>query len=172
VINDVIKNTIRFFILVLVQVLLVQNIHLGQYIILFPYILFLILLPFETPKLAVLGIAFFTGIIIDLFYDTAGLHAATCTLIGFARYYILKLLSPREGYEPGLTPNVSSMGSLWFISYAATLIFIHHLFFFYIEIFRFSELFRTLLRVFLSTIGTFSLVYVIQFLFYNTPKNK
>lgn len=169
-INDIIKNIIRFIILVLVQVLLVQHIHLGQYIILFPYILFLILLPFETPKLAVLGIAFFTGLTIDLFYDTAGMHAATCTLIGFARYYILRILSPREGYEPGLTPNVSSMGLVWFVSYAATLIFIHHLFFFYMEIFRFSEFFRTLLRVVLSTIGTFSLVYVIQFLFYNSSK--
>lgn len=171
-INNIIKISIRFILLVLLQVLIVQNIRLGSYIILFPYILFILLLPFETPKLIVLACAFFTGLTIDMFYDTAGMHAAACTLIGFSRYYILKLLSPREGYDPGLIPNVDSMGSVWFITYSAIMIFIHHLFFFYLEIFRFDEFFHTLLRVILSTIGTFCFVYVVQFLFYKTDKNK
>lgn len=140
--------------------------------ILFPYVLFILLLPFETPKLVVLFASFFLGLTIDMFYDTAGMHAAVCTLIGFLRYYILKLLSPREGYEPGLMPNVDSMGSVWFITYSLIIIFIHHLFFFYLEIFRFGEFMRTLSRVFLSTIGTFCFVYIIQFLFYKTYKNK
>ena len=171
-INNIIKNSIRFIVLVLLQVLIVQNIRLGSYIILFPYILFILLLPFETPKLTVLLCAFFMGLTIDMFNDTAGMHAAACTFIGFARYYILKLLSPREGYELGLTPNIDSMGSAWFITYSLIIIFIHHLFFFYLEIFRFNEFFRTLLRVFLSTIGTFCFVYVVQFLFYKTDRNK
>ena len=171
-INNIIKISIRFILLVLLQVLIVQNIRLGSYIILFPYVLFIMLLPFETPKLGVLVISFFTGLTIDMFYDTAGMHAAACTLVGFSRYYILKLLSPREGYEQGLVPNVDSMGSVWFITYSALIIFIHHLFFFYLEIFRFSEFFRTLLRVLLSTIGTFCFVYIVQFLFYKTDRNK
>lgn len=171
-INDIIKNTLRFIVLILLQVLIVQNIRLGSYIILLPYVLFLLLLPFETPKLTVLAIAFFTGLTVDLFYDSAGVHAATCTLIGFLRYYILKLLAPREGYDAGLKPTIDSMGAVWFVTYAGLIIFIHHLFFFYLEIFRFSEFFRTLLRVILSSIGTFSLVYVIQFLFNTNSKNK
>lgn len=171
-INNIIRNSIRFIVLVLLQVLIVQNIRLGSYIILFPYILFILLLPFETPKLVVLLCAFLTGLTIDMFYDTAGMHAAACTLIGFSRYYILKLLSPRDGYEPGQTPNIDSMGPVWFITYALLIIFIHHLFLFYLEIFRFNEFFRTLLRVLLSTIGTFCFVYVVQFLFYKTDKNK
>lgn len=171
-INEIIKNTIRFLLLVLLQVLIIQNVRLGSYIILFPYILFILLLPFETPKLVVLLLAFLTGLTVDLFYDTAGIHAAACTLIGFSRYFILKLLSPREGYELGLSPTIDSMGTIWFVMYAAIIIFIHHLFLFYLEIFRFNEFFRTLLRVLLSTIGTFSFVYVIQFLFYKSTQNK
>jgi rod shape-determining protein MreD len=172
VINEIIRNTLRFLALVLLQVLIVQNIRLGSYVILFPYVLFILLLPFETPKLAVLAIAFVTGLSIDVFYDTAGLHAATCTLIGFLRYYILKLLAPREGYDPGLTPTIESMGPVWFITYSGLIIFIHHLCFFYLEIFRFNEFFSTLLRVILSSVCTFALVYVIQFLFYSPRKNK
>ncbi|MBI3519497.1 MAG: rod shape-determining protein MreD [Bacteroidetes bacterium] len=171
-INNLIRNSVRFIVLVLLQVLIVQNIRLGSYIILFPYVLFILLLPFETPKLVVLFASFFIGLTIDMFYDTAGIHAAACTMIGFARYYILKLLSPREGYDPGLIPNVESMGPVWFITYSAIIIFIHHLFFFYLEIFRFDEFFRTLLRVLLSTIGTFCFVYIVQFLFYKADRNK
>lgn len=171
-INNIIKISIHFILLVLLQVLIVQNIRLGSYIILFPYVLFILLLPFETPKFAVLALSFFIGLVIDIFYDTAGMHAAACTLIGFVRYYILKLLSPREGYDTGLIPNIDSMGSLWFITYSAIIIFIHHLFLFYLEIFRFSEFFTTLLRVLLSTIGTFCFVYIVHFLFYKTDRNK
>jgi len=171
VINDIIKNSVRFLILILLQVLIVQNIRLGSYIILLPYVLFILLLPFETPKLWVLLIAFVTGITIDMFYDTAGIHAAACTIIGYLRYYILKLLSPREGYEIGLKPTIDSMGSIWFITYAFIIIFFHHLFFFYIEIFRFNEFFKTLLRVILSSIGTFIFVCIIQFLFYKSDKS-
>lgn len=171
-INNITKIGIRFILLVLLQVLIVQNIRLGSYVILFPYILFILLLPFETPKFAVLALSFFTGLTIDMFYDTAGMHAAVCTLIGFSRYYILKLLSPREGYDPGLMPNADSMGHVWFITYSALIIFIHHLFFFYLEMFRFDEFFSTFLRVILSTIGTFIFIYIIQFLFYKTERNK
>lgn len=169
-INEVIRNSLRFILLVLLQVLIVQNIHLGAYVILFPYILFILLLPFETPKLLVMFIAFCTGLVIDMFYDTAGIHAAVCTLVGYSRHYILKVLAPREGYDAGQSPTIQSMGAVWFITYSATMIFIHHLFFFYLEIFRFDEFFTTLLRVFLSTIGTFVFVYVIQFLFYRAIK--
>lgn len=107
-----------------------------------------------------------------MFYDTSGMHAAACTVIGYLRFYVLKLIAPREGYEVGLTPTVESMGWLWFLSYAGILIFIHHFIFFYLEIFRFDEFFRTLWRIILSSIGTFMFVYVIQFLFYKSSSQK
>lgn len=146
--------------------------RLGAYVILLPYVLFILMLPFEFPKLLVLVLAFFTGLVIDMFYDTAGMHAAACTVIGYLRFYVLKLIAPREGYEVGLTPTVESMGWLWFLSYAGILIFIHHFIFFYLEIFRFDEFFRTLWRIILSSIGTFMFVYVIQFLFYKSSSQK
>ncbi len=171
-INDIVRNTARFLLLVLLQVLIVQNIRLGPYLILFPYVLFILLLPFEMPRLLVLVLSFMLGLTIDVFYDTAGMHAAACTLMGFARYYVLRFISPREGYDPGQAPTVEYMGITWFVTYAGTLIFLHHLFFFYLEIFRFSEFFRTLLRVILSAIGTFAFVYIIQFLFYRIDRKK
>ena len=165
-----IKNIFRFVVLILLQVMIVQNINLGGYIILLPYVLIIIILPFETPRLLLLGIAFLVGVTIDLFHDSSGLHASACTLMGFSRYYVLKFISPREGYDAGVQPTVDDMGLAWYLSYAGVLIIIHHFCFFYLEAFRFSDFFRTFLRVILSSIGTFVVIYLIQFLFSNIRK--
>jgi hypothetical protein len=168
--TEIFKNILRFVILVLVQVLLIQNINLTGYVILLPYVLAIILLPFETNKIVVLFSAFLLGVFIDFFYDSSGLHASACTIMGFARHYVLKYIAPREGYDTGVRPTVEDMGLEWFLRYAGTLVVIHHLFLFYMEIFRFSEFFRTLLRVILSSAGTLSLIYLIQFLFFSSRR--
>lgn len=154
------------------QVLIVQNIHLGSYIILLPYVLIILLFPFDTPKLVLLIGSFFVGLTVDAFYDTVGLHAAACTLMAFSRYYLLKFIAPRDGYEQGLEPNIDDMGPAWFITYAGSLIFIHHFFFFFLEVFRWNEFFRTFFRILLSSIGTFAFIYVIQYLFYKTSRRR
>lgn len=156
--------------MILMQVLIIQNINLSSYVILLPYVMVILMLPFETRKLLVLFSSFALGVCIDYFYDSSGLHAFACTLTGFSRHYVLRYVSPREGYDVGVTPTVEDMGMAWFLRYAGTLVFIHHLFLFYLEVFRFSEFFNTLFRVILSTIGTFGLIYLIQFLFFTKGK--
>lgn len=154
------------------QVLIVQNIHLGSYIILLPYTLIILLFPFDTNKLVLLFASFVVGLTIDAFYDTSGMHAAACTVMAFSRYYLLKFIAPRDGYEQGLEPNIDDMGPAWFITYAGSLIFIHHFCFFFLEIFRWNEFFSTFFRIILSSIGTFVFVYVIQYLFYKTTRRR
>lgn len=156
--------------LILLQVLIIQNINLSGYIILLPYILAIIILPFETNRLIVLFASFLMGVCIDYFYNSSGLHASACTILGFSRYYVLKYVAPREGYDVGVKPIIDDMGLEWFIRYAGTLIIIHHLFLFYLEIFRFSDFFSTLLRVILSSLGTFGFIYLIQFLLYSNNR--
>jgi hypothetical protein len=154
-------------VLLLLQVLIVQNINLGGYIVMYPYVLAILVLPFETQRVVLLVISFLIGCSLDIFHDSSGLHASACTLMGFSRYYVLKFISPREGYDVGVQPTVYDMGLAWYLRYAGTLILIHHFAFFYLEIFRFNEFFSTFLRVILSSIGTFVLIYLIQFLFFN-----
>lgn len=158
--------------LVLLQALIIRNINLGTYIVMLPYVLFIIMLPFETPRLLILGLSFFLGVVMDMFYSTPGLHASACTAMGFARYYILKFVSPREGYDAGVQPTIEDMGLQWFITYAGILVIIHHFVFFYLEVFRFDEFFRTFFRTLISSIFTFLLVYLIQFLFYTNRRRK
>ncbi len=164
--NEIIRNIIRFILLVAVQVLIINNIELGRFINPFLYVLFIIILPFETPKWVVLFSAFLIGITIDMFTDTGGMHAAACVLMGYVRPAVLKLFSPRDGYEFGTQPTVQYLGVPWFMSYAGILVLSHHLFLFFLEVFRFSEFFSTFLRVLVSTVFTLFLVIITQYLFY------
>lgn len=159
------KNILRFILLVLVQVLIIKNIELGRFINPFVYVLFIIVLPFETPKWMLLVVGFILGITVDMFYDTPGMHAAACVFIAFVRPSVLNWFSPREGYEFGMQPTIQYLGVPWFLSYSAILIVLHHLVLFYLEVFRFSESFSTLLRVVISASFTLLLVVVSQYLF-------
>jgi len=171
VLNEVIRNIIRFILLVGVQVLIINNIELGRFINPFLYVLFIIILPFETPKWVVLLSSFLIGITMDMFSDTGGMHAAACVFMGYLRPGILKLFSPREGYEFGTQPTVQYLGVPWFLSYAGILVFGHHLVLFFIEIFRFSEFFSTFFRVIVSSIFTLLLIIVTQYLFYRKKQD-
>jgi rod shape-determining protein MreD len=163
--TTIIRNIIRFILLVLVQTLIIKNIELGRFINPFIYVLFIIILPFETPKWLLLLSAFLLGITVDMFYDTAGMHAAACVFMAYVRPGILKLFSPRDGYEFGTQPTIQYLGIPWFLSYAGILIVLHHMALFYIEIFRLEEFFSTFFRVIISSIFTLLLVVVAQYLF-------
>ena len=164
-VNTIGRNIIRFFVLVLVQVLVIKNIELGRFVNPFVYVLFMIVLPFETPKWMLLIIGFVLGLTIDMFYDTMGMHAAACVFIAFVRPSVLNWFSPREGYEFGMQPTIQYLGVPLFLSYSEILIVLHHFVLFFIEVFRFSEFFSTLLRVIISSIFTLLLVVVSQYLF-------
>ena len=169
-INEVIKNIIRFLFLVFFQVLILNNIQLSGYLNPFLYVLFILMLPFQTPKWLVLLLAFVLGISIDMFANTGGLHAASSVFMAFLREPILKLIAPRDGYDVVQKPTIQQFGFGWFFSYAGILVLIHHFFLFYMETFHFTEFFHTLFRVILSSIFTLTLVFISQF-FFSNPKS-
>ncbi|TND07577.1 MAG: rod shape-determining protein MreD [Bacteroidetes bacterium] len=164
--SEILRHAARLVLLVLAQGLILKNAEIGPYINPFLYILFIMQLPFETPPWLGLLLAFFTGLLVDLFYQTPGVHTTVCTFIGYLRPGILRLMSPREGYEFGFQPTMQYMGRSWFISYAAIMIVLHHLFLFFLEVLSFHEFFSTLLRVIASSGVTLLLVLVVQLLFY------
>lgn len=166
--TELVRHGLRFIGLILVQGLILKNMEAGYLINPFLYVLFIIQLPFELPAWIGLTLAFALGFFVDIFYGTMGMHMAACTLMGFARPGILRFMVPRDGYEFGQQPTMQDMGKMWFLSYAGILIVVHHLFLFFLEIFSFSDVPLTILRVILSSAATLLLVVVTQFLFYRT----
>lgn len=165
----ILKNSIRFVILVLLQVLVLNQINFFGYLDPYLYVLFILLLPFEVRGWILLLSSFFLGISIDVFSGTSGIHAAASTLAAFARPGLIRFLESSKNIEPGMEPGIKDMGFGWFFLYAIALIFLHHLVLFYLEVFKFSGFFITLLRAVINTIFTFIFVVLSQLIF-NTGK--
>jgi rod shape-determining protein MreD len=168
-INTIIKYSVLFILLVLFQGLILNNIEMGGYINPFLYVLFILVLPFETPNWLVLILGFALGICIDSFTSTLGMHTSATVFMAFARIYTLKLIRPRDGYDFNTTPSLQHMGLIWFLIYTSVLVLLHHFFLFYIESFKFSQFFATLGRVILSTIFSIVLVFIVQLFNYKPP---
>jgi hypothetical protein len=104
-----------------------------------------------------------TGIIIDLFTGSPGMHSSATVLAGFVRPSVLRIVSPRDGYEPRSEPSMLSYGFRWFLTYTLLIVLIHHTALFYLEVFRFADFFRTMLRVLLSSLFTSIFIVLIEF---------
>jgi hypothetical protein len=132
------------------------------------YILFIILLPFETPGWLLLISGFLLGLAVDIFCESMGMHTAATVLMAFLRPYILSYFAPRGGYESGSFPRIIYYGLPWFIKYSLLMVLVHHTLLFYLEMFTFQDFFLTLLRVILSTLFSASLIVLSQFFVFRT----
>jgi hypothetical protein len=167
----VLNNILRFIFLILFQGLVLNQVSLlNGYVQPLLYVMAIILLPFELPLWIVLFIALFTGFSVDIFSSTMGMHMSACLVLAMVRSFTLKLLSPREGYEYGLLPRIEDMGLIWFISYTSILVLAHHFWLFFIELFRFADIFKTLARIILSASFSVLLILLIQYLFYDKKR--
>jgi rod shape-determining protein MreD len=126
--NIVVKNIIRFVLIVAFQVLvlndsLLRNSTALSNIVLFKpfmYILFLLMLPININKNLLLVIAVVTGLIVDAFSNTYGLHACAALVVAFVRPALIRAftnISPKD-YSKAITPSISTIGFGRFFSYA------------------------------------------------------
>lgn len=165
-IRDLLKYTIMLVVLVLLQVLLLNNIQFSGYINPYMYVLFILLLPFETPRYLLLLLGFFLGLLVDIFSNTPGFHASATTFLAFLRPYTISLISPRDTIEVNTPPRLKFMGIGWFLRYTLILVLAHHLFLFFVEAFTFNGFIHTLIRSLLSTAFTSILIIISQFLIF------
>jgi len=168
----ILYSLIRFVALVFVQVFLLKNITLYNISTPYPYILFILLLPFEIPNVLLFILAFILGLTIDAFYDTPGLHAAACVLLALVRVLFISVTVQKDGFDNEPEPTLSIMGFRWFLTYAIILTFIHHTFLFLLEAFNFSDLLFILQRVINSAIFTVFLMLITGLLFFRKRERK
>jgi rod shape-determining protein MreD len=169
------RHLLRLFLLVFIQVLVLNKIEIGGvlngYFNPFLYILFLLMLPVNINKVLLLFLAFFTGLIIDIFSGTPGMHAAACLVLAFIRPGFLNLIAPREGYESTLKLTIQGMGVSTFIVYAGICTLVHHAILFFIEAFNFLNFFDLILRVFTNSLSSFALIMLSQLLSQRTKES-
>ncbi|MGE5421026.1 MAG: rod shape-determining protein MreD [Chloroflexota bacterium] len=167
-INTVLRFSGIFVLLVLLQVLLFNNIQFSGYVNPYIYLLFILLLPIEIPSWLLLIVSFITGAIVDVFSGSPGMHSSATVLAGFIRPAVLRIVTVREGYEPGSSLSMHAYGFRWFLIYTSITVLIHHTALFYLEVFRFGDFFRTFLRILLSSF--FSILFILLIEFYRREK--
>jgi rod shape-determining protein MreD len=134
------------------------------------YLVFVMLLPFSTPKWQLLILGFAIGLTVDLFTGTPGLHAGATTLMAFSRPSIIKLISGNQKFEKITEPNIGQLGGLWFFRYTLFLVLIHHFALFFLESFSFRLFGQVLLRILLSVPVSIFLIMMIMFIFKSEKK--
>ena len=145
----------------LLQVFILRNLVIFDVAFCFVYISVILFLPSSTPTTTALLVAFLIGILVDMFYNTAGLHASAAVLIAYVRGFILKVLFPSRGLENEIVISVEGMGVERFIRYIVVLTFIHHTYLFFVEAgtinFFLNTSFKILASVLFSSVVIFLL---------------
>jgi hypothetical protein len=152
----------RFLLLALLQVLVLMNMPLGQ-INLYIYPLAILFLPLEIPVMVLMLIGFFYGLFIDLFYNSAGLHASALVTLALLKNWLAVKLSPRADFDVTKTINKNLYGIGWFLQFALLMLAIHIVWVITLEEFGFGL--AWLLRVILSFVLSAILWVIYQFIF-------
>jgi hypothetical protein len=165
-------QSLRFVVYALVHVLLISRLVLFDLGWCFFYLGFLLFLPLDTPIVGQLLLSFGMGLTMDIFYDTGGLHAAAAVLLGFLRPWVLRLLTPRDGYDNADSVNVHQMGWQWFGVYLVLLVLLHHLAFFVLELGSFQHFGITLAKMLVSALFTGLALLIVQLLFFPVRRGR
>ena len=168
--NKTALQIIRFVVLVLLQVLVINHIRLGGYVHPYIYLIFIMLLPINIQNWQLLLIGFGLGLSVDLFTGTPGLHAGATTLMAFCRPRIIKLISGTLKFENIYEPNLNQLDGMWFLRYVFCMVFVHHFALFLMESFSFHLFGQILLRILLSVPVSMFLIMMILYIFKTDKK--
>jgi len=166
-VSDLVRNIIRLIVFILVQVFLLNKIpHLHRFIVPYLYFLFILWLPYTTPRLLLLGIGFITGLSLDYFKMTPGLHAAACVLMAYARPFVITILSPKDTTEfTHKEPSPKGMGWSPYLVYAFILTLVHHTYLTLLEWMQFGSFVSFILKILATTAISMLLIIIVELLF-------
>ena len=149
--------------LAMLQVLVLNQMHIWGYATPFLYIYFILKLNTRTSRNALMLWAFALGLVIDIFGNTPGMNAASVILLAFSRTSILRLVTLRD-IDEGFRPSVRSMGVSSFMRYVFLSCSLFCTVLFLIDIFSFYDFPVLLLKILSSIISTMLCVFCVEML--------
>lgn len=172
--NNLVKNSIRFILFILIQVFVLFRIQpLHQFIVPYLYFIYIFWLPFNIPRLGLTFIGFFFGLSLDYFTKTPGLHAAPCTLIAYLRPFLVNILIRQEGTELNFrSPSITSMGFAPYATFALILTLIHNGYLVFLEFLDYGSIGFFAGKVLATTGVSMLLILVTELLFYRKDRHR
>lgn len=155
-----------FFLYIIFQVYLFDELTLFGVSSAHVFLLYLFMLPVETPLFILYLVTFLMGLTIDSLSNTYlnGLHAASALIAIALRPYILQTLT--ANYRSKNEISLRNQNYLWYAGYLLSLFFIHHVFYYFLEAFSFKNFFFTWLKILASTFYSFLIGFLLCVLFY------
>jgi rod shape-determining protein MreD len=163
---------LRLILLLAIDIFLVSRLEIGIYFVPHIYFLSLLILPVRTTKSVLLFFGFFSGLVMDLFMSTGGLHAAASTMLAFVRIFTLRFYMAPEDEDNNISPGLYSFGPRKYLIYSTILILVHQLTFFSLEVFKTDSILLILKKTMASTALNVLLLVCIQMLFMKPAKKK
>lgn len=162
------KNSIRFILLVLLQVFVLNHINFLGYINPYLYILFIIIYPVKNSRSLFIFLSFLLGLSVDMFSDSGGVHAAASVTLAFIRPAFLKSIFGALYEHQTIKFNSIDFGAK--LVYISLLAVAHHLILFALEIFNISKIILIAQKTLFSSIFTIILCVLVSVIF--SGKNK
>jgi len=143
----------------------INKVNFNGYVNPYVFPLFIILFDFETPDWLILIIAFFAGLVIDMFSGVLGMHTFAIVLMTFIRPFFLKNFPPKTDKKnyPSLKENRFG----WMLFYVSTMLFVHHVSYFLIEAGTINNLGNTIVLIFFSLLMSVFISFLLIFTFNN-----
>ena len=150
-----------FVVMLVVQALLLNNIHLFGCSTPLLYVYVILMARRDFPRWGLLLFGFLLGLGVDMFSNTPGVGACSMTLLAFVQPMLMKLFLPRDSADD-FQPGIPSLGLMKFVYFSFISIFLYSLVFFTLEMFNFFNWTLWALSVGGSTLLTLLLVIVID----------
>lgn len=151
--KEIINHSLWAFIYIMLQILLMQHIVLFGYAFCFIYIAIIVLLPVDVNTVTAMIIALICGLLVDVFYNTLGIHAAASVLIAYTRPIWLKIIVDTKEADR-IEINLNALGFVRYCLLVFPLIVLHHGALFFIEMNSLTLLPYTLIKIIASSIFT------------------
>jgi rod shape-determining protein MreD len=163
--SSLLRYIIRFVLLILVQVFVLNQIPpLHQYFTPLLYYIFILWLPFNIGRSQLLIVSFITGLALDFFTKTPGMHAAACVLVGY-------IIVPQQGVEFNYRePSATSLGNIQYMIYVVVLTLFHHVMLFSIQAFQFGNIVYLLFKTLGASLISLLLILVVEIIFMRKQK--
>jgi rod shape-determining protein MreD len=158
---ELINRLVMFVTLFLVQVLILNHVHLLGVGTPLLYVYFIITFRRNSPKWLVLVSCFLLGLLIDIFSNTPGLAACVMTLVALAQTYLIELVVPRDSADD-LEASTKALGFSKFVTLSTLLTLLYCLVFFALEAFNFFDVLLWLARSAVSSVLTIVLILAIE----------
>ena len=134
------------------QIVFLRDLSFGSFAFCFIYLWPIVKAPLYIKPFLFLLFAFALGWLIDIFYNTHGMHAVACLAVAYFRPYLIQVLTPANGYDERSKISLKEMSWLWYVPFVFVVLLTHHLILFLLEASDSSLLVDSILRSFFSSV--------------------